>query len=130
MRNKIKQTLSLIFGFTLIFGIGYAIYKIAGSFFSYISAIPKEIGAALIAGTATVIVATLTVVVAKYFERKRELDALHREKKTEIYNEFLQGFLIHIFLPLMTVPRNLLMIWLSLCANLCVNFCYGAVPNL
>lgn len=92
MINRTKKTLSFTFGISLIFGGAFLIYKIAAAFFSYISAIPKEIGAALIAGTATILVATLTVVVAKYFERKRELDALHREKKTEIYNEFLQGF--------------------------------------
>jgi hypothetical protein len=38
------------------------------------------------------LVATFTVVVGRYFERKRELDALYREKKTEIYDEFLTGF--------------------------------------
>ena len=41
---------------------------------------------------ATVLVATLTVVVGRYFERKKELDALYRERKTEIYDEFLQKF--------------------------------------
>jgi hypothetical protein len=92
MKKNIKKIFSLAFGFGVISGFGYFVYKIIVAFFGYISVIPKEIAAALIAGTATVLVATLTVVVAKYFERKRELDALHREKKTEIYDEFLKGF--------------------------------------
>lgn len=42
------------------------------------------------AAAATVFVSTLTVVVGRYFERKREFDALYRDKKVEIYDEFLQ----------------------------------------
>jgi hypothetical protein len=64
-----------------------------GKFFAYVGAVPKEIGASLIAGTATVLVATLTIVTGRYFERKKELDALYREKKTEIYDEFLKKLL-------------------------------------
>jgi hypothetical protein len=56
------------------------------------AAIPKEIAVALIAAAATVFVSTLTVVLGRYFERKRELDALYRDKKAEIYDEFLKQF--------------------------------------
>jgi hypothetical protein len=48
--------------------------------------------AALIAGAATIIVATLTITIGRYYERKKELDALYRDKKTEIYDEFLKEF--------------------------------------
>lgn len=37
----------------------------------------------------TVIVATLTVVLGKYYERMKDIEAHYRVKKTEIYNEFL-----------------------------------------
>ena len=60
--------------------------------FLYLSEVPKELGAALVAGAATVLVATLTVMVGRYFERKKELDALYRDKKTEIYDVFLKKF--------------------------------------
>ncbi len=36
--------------------------------------------------------ATLTVVVGRHYERKKELDALYRDKKTAIYDEFLKEF--------------------------------------
>ena len=62
------------------------------SFAGYVSTIPKELGAPIIAGVVTVLVATLTVVLGKYFERKKELDALYRDKKTEVYDEFLKKF--------------------------------------
>src|SRR6185369_7414827 len=69
-------------------GLGWLVY----SFFQYLAAIPKELGAALVAAAATVLVATITVMVGRYYERRKELDALYREKKTEIYDQFLQEF--------------------------------------
>jgi hypothetical protein len=95
--NRTKQILTLIFGL-LILGSGFwFIYHLIRTLASYISALPKELGASLIAGIATVLVATLTVVTGRYFERKKELDALYRERKTEIYDEFLKRFfeLVH-----------------------------------
>lgn len=62
------------------------------AFFSYVSAVPKELGAALVAGATTILVATITIMIGRYFERKKELDALYREKKTEVYDEFLKVF--------------------------------------
>jgi hypothetical protein len=90
--TRLRHILSIIFGLLLLGGIGWLLYWGLTKFFSYVSAVPKELGAALIAGTATVIVATLTVVIGRYFERKKELDALYRDKKTEIYDEFLKRF--------------------------------------
>ena len=85
------MTLSL-FGFALLIavvgGAGWLIYQ----FFQYISAVPKELGAALVAAPTTIIVATATVMIGRYYERRKELDALYRDKKTEIYDEFLNEF--------------------------------------
>lgn len=90
------QRLKRTFGFTLalvVLGgiIALAIYAVA-AFFAYVSAVPKELGAALVAGATTILVATITVMVGRYFERKKELDALYRDKKTEVYDEFLKVF--------------------------------------
>ncbi|MCD2341069.1 hypothetical protein LRH25_12015 [Ideonella azotifigens] len=67
------------------------------AFFQYLSTIPKELAAPLIAASATVFVATATVMVGRYYERKKELDALYRDKKTEIYDEFLKEFFTLFF---------------------------------
>jgi len=79
-------------GLTIFTLLAVAILWVGYTFFKYISAIPKELGAALIAAAATTIVATLTIMIGRYFERKKELDALYRDKKTEIYDEFLKEF--------------------------------------
>lgn len=74
--------------FTLVGGAGWLTYQ----FFQYISAVPKELGAALVAAATTIIVATATVMIGRYYERRKELDALYRDKKIEIYDEFLKEF--------------------------------------
>ena len=90
--SRVKIFLFSLVGFALLViivgGVGWLVYI----FFRYLSAVPKELAAALVAAGATVLVATFTVMVGRYFERKKELDALYRDKKIEIYDEFLKEF--------------------------------------
>jgi len=90
--QRLRRFFALAFAFAVLAGmVTLAIYAVI-SFFSYVSAVPKELGAALVAGATTILVATITIMVGRYFERKKELDALYREKKTEVYDEFLKVF--------------------------------------
>jgi hypothetical protein len=90
--SHVKTIFFGLLGFALLLaivgGTGWLVY----AFFRYLSAVPKELAAALVAAGATVLVATFTVMVGRYFERKKELDALYRDKKIEIYDEFLKEF--------------------------------------
>jgi hypothetical protein len=88
--NRLTSILWLVLALLLLGGGAWAVDRLAHAFLSYVSVLPTQIGASLIAGTVTVLVATLTVVMGRYFERKKELDALHREKKTQMYDEFLK----------------------------------------
>lgn len=90
--QRLKQILGMVFALAVLVGGAAFIVYVVKAFFAYVSGVPKELGAALVAGASTVLVATITIMVGRYFERRKELDALHREKKTEIYNEFLKVF--------------------------------------
>ncbi len=90
--KRLAKSLPMLFAIGFLAGVAAFLFWAVKSYFTYISAVPKELGAALVAGTVTVLVATLTVTIGRYFERKRELDALYREKKTEIYDAFLKKF--------------------------------------
>lgn len=90
--TRLKNFLLGLLGFSILAGVVTLVGWVLYEFFQYLSAVPKELGAALVAATATVLVATITVMVGRYYERKKELDALYREKKTEIYDEFLKEF--------------------------------------
>lgn len=97
MISHIKKTLSLLLGLLLIVGIAWCSYWCIKSIANYLGTIPKELGAPLVAAVATIIAATATVMIGRYFERKRELDALYREKKMEVYDEFLKIFFNQFF---------------------------------
>lgn len=97
MIKRIKKILSLLFGFLLLGGLVWGAYWLVKNIAEYLGSIPKELGAPLVAAAATIIAATATVMVGRYFERKRELDALYREKKMEVYDEFLKIFFDHFF---------------------------------
>lgn len=90
--SRVKTFFFGLLGFAVLLaivgGTGWLVY----TFFQYLNAVPKELAAALVAAGATVLVATVTVMAGRYFERKKELDALYRDKKIEIYDEFLKEF--------------------------------------
>lgn len=88
----LKKVLLFLVAMALISGMVVSSIYAISSFFSYVSSVPKELGAALIAGASTIIVATVTVMIGRHFERKKELDALYRDKKTEVYDAFLKVF--------------------------------------
>lgn len=84
-----KNAINTILGFALIGGIIYFVYFIINSIFSWFSELDKSLAAPLITASSTVIIATITVVLGKYFERIKEIESHHRSKKVEIYDEFL-----------------------------------------
>lgn len=70
----------------LVGAFGYGSYLLADS-------IDPEIAGAAIAAASAVVISAMTLALGRYFEKKRELEALHREKKIPIYGEFLEGVL-------------------------------------
>lgn len=95
--KKLKSfILGIISLFLILSLISLSIY-IPYLFFKYLQSIPKELGAALIAAGTTIFVATATVMIGRFYERQKELDALYRDKKTEIYDEFLKELFKHFF---------------------------------
>jgi len=57
---------------------------------SWFSSLDPKLAAGLVTASSTVVVATLTLVVGRYFERVKEAESHLREKKIEMYDEFLQ----------------------------------------
>ena len=85
-----NEKLSLVLGFVAIALIGYASYEIILKVIDSMKDINATVGVALIAGTTTIV---SSVYIASYNSRKaKEKVAFeaHREKKAEIYNDFLE----------------------------------------
>ncbi|MBG58196.1 MAG: hypothetical protein CMK46_07920 [Porticoccus sp.] len=72
------------FTILLLILLAYGMYLLA------ISTDPS-VAAAAITASSTIIVSTATVTIGRYLEKKKELEALHREQKIPIYDKFLDG---------------------------------------
>jgi hypothetical protein len=90
--KRLWQLVAQVLVLAIVFGGAWMLWRGAVATWSYLAGLPKEIGGALIAAAATIFVSTLTVVIGRYFERKKELDALYRDRKVEIYDSFLKRF--------------------------------------
>ncbi len=85
-----KNNISIAVGFLILALAGYFLYELLFWFGGAVKDLNPSVGAALIAGAATVI---SSVFIASYNSRKaKEKTAFeaHREKKAEIYNKFMQ----------------------------------------
>jgi hypothetical protein len=66
----------------------------------------KEVLAALITGSATIIVGVVTVVVGKRIEKNRENELKLREKKVDVYEKFIKQLFEGWFWPDSTDPKE------------------------
>lgn len=85
-----KNNILIVFWFLLVGLVGYAIYEILTWSLEIVKNVNPSIGAALIAGTTTVI---SSVFIASYnFRKAKEKMAFeaNREKKAGIYNNFME----------------------------------------
>jgi len=90
--EKLKKALSLIFGFTLIGLLCFGIYQFVSFVWSQFISLDKQLAVGLLTAFTTVIVATITVMLGRYLERKKEIESHFRTRKIEIYDEFLSEF--------------------------------------
>jgi hypothetical protein len=95
--NKIKQILSMLLGLGIVGGLLWLFYKIIALVFKTLSAIDSNLSIAIVAGSATILASTLTVVITRYYQTKRDREVAHRDKKIDLYDEFLSK-LFEIFL--------------------------------
>lgn len=90
MNKKIKGILSLVFGLIVIGGFAYGSYKIIATIWMQFISLDKQLSIGLLTAFTTVFVATLTVMLGRYFERKKEVESHFRTNKIQIYDEFLK----------------------------------------
>jgi hypothetical protein len=95
--NKIKQILSMLLGLGIVGGLLWLFYKIIALVFQVLSTLDSNVSIAIVAGSATILASTLTVVITRYYQTKRDREVAHRDKKIDLYDEFLSK-LFEIFL--------------------------------
>jgi len=89
MNVHLRTFFSLLLALALIVGMGWLLYLgIQGVWHALVSVNP-QLAVAVVAAATTLIVSTATVMLGRYFERKKEIEAHFRAEKIKIYDEFL-----------------------------------------
>lgn len=90
--KTVKDRLQIGAGFVILIIIGYLLFKSLELLFSFLQSVNPTVGASIIAGVTTVMVGIAT----QYLLKKRQLDDVHREKKIQIYEEFMVMAAAHL----------------------------------
>lgn len=85
-----SRIFSLLLGVILIITAVIGIYYGMRSVWIALTNADDKVAISIIAGFFSVIGATITVMLGRYYERKREIEAHFREKKIQIYDDFLK----------------------------------------
>jgi len=89
MKPKTKRRISLLVGFLLLFGLaGTVVLALRAGWQQLVSA-QAPVAAAVVAGSATVLVSILSLVLGKFLENRAKLREEHRQKKVPVYEELI-----------------------------------------
>jgi hypothetical protein len=92
MQPRAKAWLFAILGFALILLLGYFCVLGMRAMWHAVATVNPTLGVAAITAAATILAGTTTVMLGRYFERKREIEAHFRSEKIKIYDDFLREF--------------------------------------
>ena len=92
MKSFIKKSASILLALAVVGASIWGIYWIISSIWDALVSVDTKLAVGIVAAFTTVLGATLTVTIGKYFERKQAVEAHFRERKVEIYDEFLGEF--------------------------------------
>ena len=95
--GRLKGVLSLVFAVGVLGGTLWLFYNIIALCFHAFASLDPNVAVAIVAGSATVLASTLAIVLTRYYQSKREREVAHRDKKIELYDEFMKK-LFAIFL--------------------------------
>ncbi len=90
--KKFLMLIGKIVPWLVLVAVGWCMYVLARFFWQQFLSLKPELSVALLTAATTVLVATLSVILARRFEKKREVEAQFRGVKTEAYDAFLKRY--------------------------------------
>jgi len=87
--KRLRSILPFIVALIFVIGVGYALWAACAAALTWITTQDSQIAAAIIAFAGTVIVGIGAVVIAQQRSKSREIAESHRQKKIELYNNFI-----------------------------------------
>src|SRR5690554_86220 len=87
--SKLLHSLSMLFGFVVIFGGAYVAWLIVSKLLTFLENANPSVSAAIVGAMATVIVGVGGALYTQSQIKRREIEEADRAKKVEIYKKFL-----------------------------------------
>jgi hypothetical protein len=85
----IKNILSVLFSLAVLSGLVWLTYKVIAIAYQAFASLDQNVAVAIVAGSTTVLASTLAVILTRYYQSKREREVAHRDRKIELYDEFM-----------------------------------------
>jgi hypothetical protein len=89
MKQLLRRLAPIALGFAFLALIAWGAVRLIGFLWHQLATLNDNLAVGIVTAVTTVLVATLTVVLGRYFERQKEVESHYREKKTAIYDSFL-----------------------------------------
>ena len=89
MFARLRILLSPLLALALIGGMGWLLFLGIQTVWRALVSVNPQLAVAVVAAATTLIASTATVMLGRYFERKKEIEAHFRAEKIKIYDEFL-----------------------------------------
>jgi hypothetical protein len=90
--HRFGYIVGLILGAALIVGTPLGVFFGLRAIWHELNGANPNLAIALITGATTIVVSTITVMVGRHYERKREIEAHFRATKLEMYEDFVKEF--------------------------------------
>lgn len=89
MRARLRSALSILVALAVVGGSIWLLYAGIRAVWVELVAVNPQLAVAVVAAATTLIASTATVMLGRYYERKKEVEAHFRAEKIKIYDEFL-----------------------------------------
>jgi len=87
--HRLHSLLPPLLALALIGGVLWGLYVAARSVWVSLVGVNPQLAVAVVAAATTLIASTATVMLGRYYERRKEIEAHFRSEKIKIYDEFL-----------------------------------------
>jgi len=96
MNNKKTPLWAIVFVFIVIIAAGIVLYFAGKSIWHLILNAQSEINVAIIAGGFTILLSVITLIIGKYYEKKRDIEQSIRVQKLPVYEELITYFINYL----------------------------------
>ena len=90
--KKCKAVATNIIGIAIVVSTVALLYWLFSNIWKQFMLLDKQVAIGILTAATTILVSTITVVLGRYLERKKEIESHFRTQKIEIYDDFLKEF--------------------------------------